>query len=137
MNRLFTPGIECTDPDQLQFCLKISDTVFWYCQPNIYHDDLLPDSGISVGHILSEYLGNPKALLEHARTDPAVKALVSDRNYWLEGEIDVDDFTREEQEELLKDYGYAWEDFTSDADRNQIICENHFEQYPLDYRNDI
>lgn len=26
MNRLFTPGIECTDPDSLQFCLRISDT---------------------------------------------------------------------------------------------------------------
>lgn len=25
----------------------------------------------------------------------------------------------------------------TDAERNQIICENHCKQYPLDYRNDI
>lgn len=55
----------------------------------------------------------------------------------MTGTIDAADFSREEQEALLKDYGYAWEDFISDADRNQIICENHFELYPEDYRNDI
>jgi len=55
----------------------------------------------------------------------------------VEGEIDVADFSQQEQEALLADYGYKWEIFSSDAERNQIICENHFEQYPLDYRNDI
>ena len=57
--------------------------------------------------------------------------------FWRAGEIDGTDFSRSEPEELLKDYGYKWDDFSTDTDRNQIICENHFEQYLLDYRNDI
>lgn len=84
-----------------------------------------------------KYHGYPDKLLRDARTDVQARAFVTDRRLWLTGTIDANDFSREEQEELLDDYGYAWEDFTSDADRNQIICENHFEQYPLDYRNDI
>lgn len=33
---------------------------------------------------------------------------------------------------------HAWEEYLRVGnDRNQIICENHFEQYPHDYRNDI
>ena len=58
-------------------------------------------------------------------------------NLWLEGEIDAADFSQQEQETLLADYGYQWEFFASDAERNQIICENQFEQYPYDYRNDV
>ena len=68
---------------------------------------------------------------------PEVRKFATDNMLWREGEIDVTDFSRSEQEELLKDYGYKWDDFSTDIDRNQIICENHFEQYPLDYRNDI
>lgn len=118
MNRLFTPGIECTDPDSLQFCLRISDTKYWYCQPNIYHRDLFPDADTPARHILCHYLGYPDDFLRDMHTDAA-------------------DFSRKEQEALLADYGYKWESFASDAERNRIICENHFEQYPLDYRNDI
>lgn len=135
--RLFSPNIECTDPDHLQFCLKISDTEFWYCQPNIYHNDLLPDADTPASRIYNKYCGVPHELLRDAQTDNDVRTFVNDRKFWMEGEIDVNDFSREEQEELLDDYGYKWNDFTSDAQRNQIICENHFEQYPLDYRNDI
>lgn len=137
MERLLNPDIECTDPDQLQFCLKISDKTFWYCQPNVYHDDLLPNADTPASRIYHKYCGNPKELLRDAQTDKEIRAFVTDRMFWMEGEIDVDDFSHEEQEELLGDYGYKWDDFTSDADRNQIICENHFEQYPLDYRNNI
>mgnify|MGYP007036976572 FL=1 len=75
--------------------------------------------------------------MQDARQDTEVMAFVTDRRLWITGTIDAADFSREEQEALLKDYGYAWENFTSDADRNQIICENHFEQYPHDYRDDI
>jgi hypothetical protein len=137
MERLLSPDIECTDPDQLQFCLKISDTEFWYCQPNIYHNDLLPDADTPACCIYNKYCGAPNELFRDAHTDNDVRTFVNDRKLWMEGEIDVNDFSREEQEELLGDYGYKWNDFTSDAQRNQIICENHFEQYPLDYRNDI
>lgn len=137
MERLLNPNIKCTDPDQLQFCLKISDTEFWYCQPNLYHTDLLPDANTPASRIYDKYCGYSDQLFRAAQTDNGVRSFITDRKFWLEGEIDVNDFSREEQEKLLDNYGYKWNDFTSDADRNQIICENHFEQYPLDYRNDI
>jgi hypothetical protein len=137
MERLLNPNIKSTDPDQLQFCLKISDTEFWYCQPNLYHHDLLPDANTLASRIYNKYCGYPNELLRAAQTDNDVRNFVINRRLWMEGEIDVNDFSREEQEELLDDYGYKWSEFTNDAERNQIICENHFEQYPLDYRNDI
>lgn len=137
MERLFTPGIQCTDPDQLQFCLHLSDTEFWYCEPNHYHTDLFPGADTPARRIYDKYRGYPDKLLQDARQDTEVMAFVTDRRLWITGTIDAADFSREEQEALLKDYGYAWENFTSDADRNQIICENHFEQYPHDYRDDI
>ena len=137
MNHLFNPATECTDPDQLQFCLKISDTVFWYCEPNTYHRDLLPYAETESNRIYQRYLGYPTEFLRDAHNMPEVRKFATDNMLWREGEIDVTDFSRSEQEELLKDYGYKWDDFSTDIDRNQIICENHFEQYPLDYRNDI
>ena len=137
MNRLFTPGIACTDPDSLQFCLRISESEYWYCQPNIYHRDLLAGADTPAQHILDRYLGDPDAFLRDMHTDAEVRAFASDRMLWMEGEIDAADFSQQEQETLLADYGYKWKSFASDAERNQIICENHFEQYPLDYRNDI
>lgn len=137
MNRLFIPGIECTDPDSLQFCLRISESEYWYCQPNIYHKDLFTGADTPARHIPDRYLGDPDDFLRDMHTDAEVRAFASDRMLWLEGEIDAADFSRKEQEALLADYGYRREFFASDAERNRIICENHFEQYPLDYRNDI
>ena len=137
MKRLFNPAIMCTDPDQLQFCLKISENKFWYCEPNIYRDDLLPETNSPNSRIYHKYLGNPKQFLLDARVVPEVQAFAIDEQFWLEDEIDINGFSRQEQEELLDDYGYKWDDFECDSDRNLIICENHFEQYPLDYRNDI
>jgi len=137
MKRILNPDIECTDPDQLQFCLKISDTVFWYCEPNTCHNDLLPHAETDANRIYHRYLGYPTAFLRDADNIPEVRKFATDDMLWREGEIDVSDFSLAEQEELLKDYGYKWADFSTDAERNQIICENHFEQYLLDYRNDI
>lgn len=134
---MFNPAIKCTDPDQLQFCLHISDTEFWYCEPNHYHADLFPGADTPARRIYDKYCGYADKLLQDARTDAEMRAFVSDRRLWLTGSISADDFSREEQEQLLGDYGYRWEFFTTDTKRNQIICENHFEQYPFDYRNDI
>ena len=89
MNRLFTPGIECTDPDSLQFCLRISDTEYWYCQPNIYHKDLLPDADTPAQCILCRYLGYPDDFLRDMHTDAEVRTFASDRMLGMEGEIDV------------------------------------------------
>lgn len=128
MKEIFDTDIQCTDPDQLQFCKKLSDTCFWYCTPNIYNDKM-------PNHILEKYLGYPLVLLQDAKNDSEIYSFVTNFQFWLEGEIDVNDFTQEEKEELLDDYGYKWDSFNSDAERNQIICENYFESYPIDFMN--
>lgn len=136
MKKLLNPAIECTDPDNLQFCLKLSDKEFWYCQPNEYNDKLLPDADSVEGLIYDTLAGYPKDLIRLSSIVTEVKEFVSNRKLWLTGAIEVDDFDQEEKIELLADYGYNWDGFNSDTERNQIICENHFESYPLDYRND-
>ncbi len=137
MENLLNPNITCTDPDNLQFCLPISEYEFWYCEPNGYNDLLLSDSNSNESQILEKYLGNPKQLLEDAKIDEAVKSFIANRLLWMSGEVDVRYFTQKEKEELLSDYGYSWEDFDNDIERNQIICENYFESNPMDFRNDI
>lgn len=137
MENLFNPAIRCTDPDQLQFCLRISDTEFWYCEPNWFNYKLMPGSETRELALLNNYMGYPDKLLEDALRDEEVKILISNRQFWLTESSEMDDFTREEKIELLEDYGLKWDDFDSNSERNQIICENYFEQNPMDFRNDI
>ena len=118
MNRLFTPGIECTDPDSLQFCLRISNTKYWYCQPNIYHRDLFPGADTPARHILCRYLGDPNDFLRDMHTDAEVRAFASDRMLWMESEIDAADFSQQEQEALLADYGYR---ITPADDKDDVL----------------
>ncbi|WP_416998969.1 hypothetical protein [Alistipes indistinctus] len=135
--QIFRPSTKCSDPDQLQFFRKISVTKFWYCEPNIYHNDLLPDADTPASRLREKYLGDPEGLLQDAHTDPEVHAFLSNSALWLEGEIDADSFSREQQEKLLKGNGYSWNFFACDMDRNQIICEIYFEENQLEFRNDI
>lgn len=137
MENILNPEIHCTDPDQLQFCLRISDNEFWYCEPNWYNDKLMLDADNPERRLLLKYMGNPKKLLEDAQTDNEVKALLSDCRLWLHGSSETYDFTEEEKLELLDSYGYTWDSFTKDVERNQIICEFYFEQNPMEFRYDI
>lgn len=136
MVKLFNPAIQHTDPDNLQFCLKISDTEFWYCEPNIYHE-LIYTEGTIENLIYHTFKGNPDGLLALASSVKEVRSFIYNQYLWLEGTSDINDFDDKEKLQLLDDYGYSWEDFEDDADRNQIICENYFEQNPMDFRNDI
>ena len=133
MEKIFDTNIRPTDPDSLQFCLPVSEHEFWYCQPDM--GTLLSCPAESL--ICRKYLGNPKRLLEDAKIEPVVKAFLQNRQVWLSGEMDVRDFSEEEQHKLLADYGYGWNDFDKDADRNQIICEIYFENFPMDFSNNI
>lgn len=137
MENLLNPDIECTDSDSLQFCLKLSDEEFWYCQPNGYHDKLFLSTGCTECLIVNILSGYPEDLIRLSSVVTEVKEFVSDRKLWMTGSIETGDFDEEEKLELLADYGYKWEGFSNDAERNQIICEIHFESYPMDYRNDI
>lgn len=135
MNNLLTPNTQCTDPDTLQFCLPISDREFWYCEPNCCHDKLLPESG-SVERIIYDTLcGYPKELIRLSSVVIEVEAFISNSKLWRSSNIDIDDLTQEEQLELLDDYGYSWDDFGTDIERNQIICENYFEENYTDFTN--
>ena len=94
MKRLLNPDIQCTDPDQLQFCLKISDTEFWYCEPNTCHRDLLPCAETESNRVYQRYLGHPTEFLHDAHNVPEVRKFATDNMLWREGEIDVTDFSR-------------------------------------------
>jgi hypothetical protein len=137
MKKLFDKDTHCTDPDSLQFCLPVSEHKFWYCEPNGYNDLLLPKSNSAESRIFDKYAGFPQELLRDAKKETAIKELMLNRQLWLFGEIDVRDFSEEEKTQLLMDYGYRREDFSNEADRNQIISEIYFESYPMDFRNDI
>lgn len=136
MENLLNPSIECTDPTPLQFCLKISDTKFWYCQVNDSRDCLLPDSNSIQCFIFKHFTSEPKALLEMSSQVHEVREFITNRRLWFSDEFDVTDIPPEEQLELLKGYGYSWDDFDSDKDRNQIICEIYFEEQLFDFSND-
>ena len=136
MKNLFNPNIQCTDPDNLQFCLILSDTEFWYCEPNIYNEQIYSD-GTPENTLYKKYKGNPKQLLADAGANAEVKKFVSNRLLWLAGLVDTNDFSTEEKNELLNSYGYAWNTFSDNKERNQIICENYFEENPMEFRNDI
>jgi hypothetical protein len=136
MKQLLDANILITDPDSLQFCLPVSEYRFWYCEPNGYNDLALPESDSTESRIFDKYAGYPWELLQDAQKEPAVKRLIQNRQLWLCGEIDVRDFPEEERMQLLADYSYRWEDFSNEAERNQIIAEIYFENYPMDFRYD-
>ena len=121
-----------TDPDSLQFCLMISLHEFWFCEPD--REVLLshPDESL----IFKRYAGFPKEFIKDIKKEGAANSFQMNRRLWLSGEIDVRDFSEGEKIELLTGYGYKWEDFKGDADRNMIIAETYFEMNPLDFKND-
>ena len=91
-----------TDPDQGQFCRKISDTEFEYIQLKDMTDK--PHS---------------KRLLEVLND----KTKISD---WYQDEIDVKDYDEKEIESYVSPYGEIL-DGSEGADRNQLIAECIFE----------
>lgn len=91
-----------TDPDEGQFCRKISDTEFEYIQLKDMTDK--PHS---------------KRLLEVLND----KTKISD---WYQDEIDVKDYDEEQIESYVSPYGEILEG-SEGADRNQLIVECIFE----------
>jgi len=129
MENLFNPNIQFTDPDTLQFCLPLSDKEFWYCEPNCCHDKLLPESDSTERIIYDTLCGYPEELIRLSSVVTEVKEFISNRRLWCFGTISIDTIDEKEQLELLSSYGYSWDSFTSDIERNQIICECYFETY--------
>ena len=96
---------------------------------------LLPNAKTTEKLIYDMLCGAPQSLLDLSKTVAEVKEFVSNPPLWCSDDFDVTDFTQEEKLELLADYGYSWDDFHSDADRNQIICECYFEENICDFDN--
>lgn len=98
----------CTDPDQHQFCRKISDTKYEYIQLKpeceLIDDALKPPCGKDALNYLSG------------------RTWVSD---WYEDIIDVTDYTEEEIKEYTDPYGMPELD-------NQLIAECIFESTMID-----
>lgn len=129
MKNLLNPNIQLTDPDTLQFCLPLSDKEFWYCEPNSCHDKLLPESDSTERIIYDTLCGYPEEFIRLSSVVAEVKEFISNGRLWCSGDISIDDIGEEEQIELLRAYGYSWDSFSSEAERNQIICECYFETY--------
>lgn len=129
MKNLLNPDIQLTDPDTLQFCLLLSDKVFWYCEPNCCHDKLLPESN-SIERIIYDTLcGYPEELIRLSSVVAEAKEFISNGRLWCSGDIGIDEIDEEEQIELLRSYGYSRDSFSSEAERTQVICECCFETY--------
>lgn len=129
MENLLNPNIQLTDPDTLQFCLPHSDKGFWYCEPNCCHDKLLPESDSNERIIYDTLCGYPEELIRLSSVVVEAKEFISNGRLWCSGDISIDNIDEEEQLELLQAYGYSWDSFSTDAERNQIICESYFETY--------
>ena len=129
MKNLLNPNIQFTDPDTLQFCLPLSDKEFWYCEPNCSHEKLLPESDSNERIVYDILCGYPEDLLQLSSIVAEVKEFISNGRLWCAGNISIDDIDVEEQLELLQAYGYSWDSFSSEAERNQVLCECYFETY--------
>ena len=92
-----------TDPDEGQFCRKISDTEFEYIQIKDMSDK--PHS---------------KRLLEVLNDKTTIKD-------WYQNEIDVNDYDADELGEYLSPYGGILDNVTDEQTRNQLTAECIFE----------
>lgn len=135
MENLLSPHIECTDPSTLQFCLALSDTEFWYCQINDSNENLLPDSNSNAKFLFEQFRHCPKDMIRLATIVHEVREFISDKRLWYSDAFDVGDITQKEKEDLSISYGYSWNSFDSDRERNQLICESYFETYLTDFEN--
>ena len=101
----------CTDPDEGQFCRKISDTEFEYIQ--LKNKNLMAFVG---------NLDYAKNMLETLND----KTNISD---WYQDEINVEDYDADELGEYAAAYG--GDEYLGDsegAERNQLLAECIFEQ---------
>ena len=92
-----------TDPDEGQFCRKISDTEFEYIQ--------IKDM---------EGKEHSKHLLETLNDKTTIKD-------WYQDEIDAKDYDADELGEYLSPYGGILDNVTDEVERNQLIAECIFE----------
>lgn len=134
MEDISTQKVTCTDPDTLQFCKQVSDTVFWYCEPNTFHPKLSSGADTPERRMLERYEGRPEGLLRDAGEQEEVHKFLITDEFWLSGKINATEIDAEEIRELSGAYGYSPEYLKSDA---MLLCECYFESYPTDFMPDF
>ena len=107
---------ECTDPDNFQFCKRLSDTEFSYCQ--LANESLIDEINLmqSTGHFFDvrDFLSNKGTKTED----------------WYCGDIDVTDYDSDEIGEVLSAYDGVLDGCEDNPElRNQLIAECIFESF--------
>ena len=107
------PNVVCTDPSSLQYCLKISDTEYMFCEPDYasFIDDLDTISFVN-------YL-TPK----HIKT-MNVSHMFFETKYWKYGTVDTESITNNDIMSIADTYGYKKLDLMVD---NALLAECYFE----------
>lgn len=97
----------CTDPDEFQYCRKISDTEFEYIQ--LKDKEKVRDS-LCIGRQILSYLNK--------ETSPCD---------WYQEIIDVTDYDADEIGEYIAPYGGILDGVNDEAAKNQLFAECIFE----------
>lgn len=107
----------CTDPDNFQFCKRIGDSEFSYCQ--LANESIIDEINAlqGMGHFF-----DVKSFITNKGTK------VED---WFSGDIDVNDYDSDEIGEVLSAYDGVLDGIDDEVLRNQIIAECIFESYML------
>lgn len=120
----FDEGWECTDPDEFQFCKKLSDTEFSYCQ--LANDEIKNEIKVlSLGHLF-----DVPTFLNNRKTGTCD---------WYSGDVDINDYDSDEIGEVMSAYDGVLDMCKGDEScTNQITAECIFETYMLtDFNNNI
>jgi len=129
---LFHPNIECTDPDTLQFCIRLSETSFWYCEFD--QTALCELETECYEELYNKYEGYPEQLIADAMSNPEVLEFVNNKSLWISTTIDIEDIDAEEHTSLFDTYGMNPSDFKTPQELNQILAEMYFEIYIEDFK---
>jgi hypothetical protein len=114
--------LQCTDPDELQFCVEVNKGVSYnYFQFNKDRNDL-------TRKIFDRYSGYPNRLIEDSKRNEGLKNALDDIYNWHEELISIEDLSKEDINEISSTYGLDEKIYTDD-DFNQLICEGYFELY--------
>ena len=99
----------CTDPDEMQFCRVVDKHTFEYIQLKEKWLDLFYEECKLGKNFIDAISG------------------VTTADYWIEDEIDVNNYDEEEIAEYLSSYGGILDGVSDETSRNQLIAECIFE----------
>jgi len=108
-------GWECTDPDNFQFCKRLGETEFSYCQ--LANESIIDE--INALQCMGHYF-DVRQFLNNKGTSS---------KDWYSGDIDVTDYDADEIGDVMSAYGGILDGIDNIVLRNQIVAECIFESY--------